>query len=127
MANWKLTDSSTGSPVEFTFEHNPSSAQYPGVEGNLTEEFTTTGLPVLFAGPDTLPRMRFDGFTRTDTFYKNLKTWAQKRYVLTLEDDIGNSWVVIILSFTPARIRRPTVQWRFDFTIEMVVLDETLV
>lgn len=121
---WTLTDNSSGSPVVLTFDINPSSAEYPNREATLTVEAGTspTATPIIFQGRDQLPIFSFTGRVRGETSYDTMDTWKNKWYPLTLEDDLGNTWTVLIRSWTFTRLRRHIEPWSFEMQAEFLVL-----
>lgn len=123
MAQWTLTDNSTGTPVVLTFEWNPSAFRLPGRTANLTTETTTApnGQVLLFQGKDQPKTANFEGAVGTQTFFSDLNTWKDKWYPLELSDDEGTTWTIIIKTWTWTRIKRRN-PWRYDYTAEVIVL-----
>ena len=121
---WTLTDNSTGSPVVLSFTINPHSASYPEGQAAISTEYTTAsnGQPVLFTGHDPLSAFSFDMNVISQAWYESLVTWSQKRNPLTLADDLGNSWTVLIRKIAFNRLNRVSHPWRFDVTGEFLVL-----
>lgn len=123
MAQWKLTDYSSGSPVTLTFEWNPNKFDPPGRSANITADLTTApnGQTILFQGRDKLRKSTFEGAVGTEAFYNLLNTWKDKHYPLELTDDQGNVWTVLIEEWKWVRVKRRN-PWRFDYTAQVIVL-----
>lgn len=121
---WTLTDNSTGTPVVLEFEVNPRTAKYPNRQAKMSTESGTspTATTILFQGRDAVPKFSFSGRVRGQTFYQNLDLWKDKWYPLVLTDDLGNTWDVIIESFTFSRLNRHTEPWAFDVDASFWVL-----
>lgn len=121
---WTLTDYSYASPVTYAFEVNPKEAEYPGRKANITSEagVSPTSATVIFQGKDAVQRMNIDVSIRSQTAYDAFETWANNWYPLVLTDDIGNSFTVLIESFTRKRVRNISTPWRFDATFSFIIL-----
>ena len=123
MAQWTLTDNSTGSPVVLTFDWNPSEFDRPGRTSNLIAELVTApnGGAIIFQGRDKLRELTFRGAVGTQTFYDSLDLWKDKHYPLTLTDDEGTQWTILFQSWTWKRVKRRN-PWRFDYIAKALVL-----
>lgn len=121
---WKLHDDSTGSRVTLQFAVNPKEAEYPGRSANITEESGTSPSSnlILFQGRDSAQRMSTSGSIRTEAFYTDLVAWGNKWYPLVLEDDLGNTFNVIVQSMKLTRLRKVNAPWRFDVDFEFMVV-----
>lgn len=123
MAQWSLTDNSTGSPVVLSFEWNPIKVDTPGRSSSMTTEQATApgGAVIFFQGRDNPQMIRFEGGVGSETFYDDLNIWKDKFYPLVLTDDQGSSWNVIFKSWSWDRVKRRN-PWRYNYTAEMYVL-----
>lgn len=124
MAQWTLTDNSTGSPVVLTFDWNPNEFEPPGRNTTISNDLTTApnGQSIIFQGRDQLRRATFSGKVGTETFFNDLDTWKDKHYPLTLTDDQGQSWTILFQSWRWTRVRTANNQWRYNYTAEVIVL-----
>jgi hypothetical protein len=122
MAQWTLTDLSTGTPVIYTFPINPNQFDPPDYRPNISEEQATapTSPAVLFQGRPNLGKGSFSGLVASQAFYDNLSVWATKWYPMILTDDQGQTWNILISGFSKTRIRRAINQWRYDYTVEFI-------
>ena len=123
MAQWTLTDNSTGTPVVLTFDINPYKFDPPGRSASLTTETTTApnGQRIMFQGYDRAATSSFTGHVISQSFYTSLNTWKDKGYPMTLTDDQGNTWTVIITGWKWTRLKR-TNMWAYEYTAEVTVL-----
>lgn len=121
---WTLTDSSTGSPVVYSFEINPNDFTPPGRTANFKEEQVTApnGNTILFQGRDSVKTGTMSGAVLTQQQYSDIQTWGNKWVPLTLTDDLGNSWDIVIRSLKWKRLKRANNPYRHDYTIEFTVL-----
>lgn len=123
MAQWTLTDNSTGTPVVLTFFWNPNKFDPPGRSTNITSDLTTApnGQVIVFQGRDKLRTTTFEGAVGNQAFYEELNEWKDKHYPLTLTDDQGNAWTVLFQEWKWTRVKRRNA-WRFDYTAQVIVL-----
>lgn len=123
MAQWTLTDNSTGTPVVLTFDINPTKFEHPGRQSNLSFEQTTSpaGGYIAFQGKDRPQSLSFSGAVITESFYDDLNTWKDKWYPMTLTDDEGNTWDIIIQEWKWTRVKRRN-PWRFDYSCKATVI-----
>jgi hypothetical protein len=123
MAQWTLTDNSSGSPVVLTFDINPVGFDPPGRTATIQTRSTSApnGQPIMFQGHDEIPRASFKGAVITETFYNSLVTWSAKRYPLVLADDEGSTWTILITEWKWSRVKRRN-PWRYDYTAVVLVL-----
>lgn len=121
---WTLTDSSTGSPVVYTFPINPNAFDLPNRQATITEETSSApnGSPIIFQGRDAVPKGSFSGVVRGAAMKSDIALWAGKWYPLVLTDDIGNVYTVIITSLRWNRLRRAIEPHRYDYSIEFMVV-----
>jgi hypothetical protein len=124
MAQWTITDSSTGAPVVYTFPINPSAFTHPPREATVTTAHTVSpsGGTVVFQGQDKAVSLSFDGLTNTEAFYDALVAELDKWYPVVLTDDQGNTWNVIFTKSLFKRVKRATNHWRFDYSVTALVL-----
>jgi hypothetical protein len=121
---WKLTDSSTGTGVDFLFPINPNKFDLPRREGNIVTQSTTapSGSTLIFQGRDNVPRMSFAGVILTQAFYTDAETWFTKRYPMTLTDDQSRTWNILITSFDMERRLSATNQYAFNYTVQGLLI-----
>ena len=122
MAQWTLTDNSTGAPSVLTFPLNPNAFEPPGYEPNIQEEQATSpgSSVVVFAGRMKTARGSFSGIIHTEAWYVQADTWFTKWYPMTLTDDEGSTWNILITGYTKKRLKRAINRWRYDYTVDFM-------
>lgn len=124
MAQWKITDSSTGSPVDWIFPVNPLVFSPPPREPSIsdTQAVSPTGGAILFQGRDKVVKLSFEGLVNSETFYNELVAELAKWYPVVLTDDQGSSWSIVFGKSTFKRVKRVQNQWRYDYTVNAIVV-----
>ena len=122
MAQWTLTDNSTGSPVVFTFPVNPNEFTPPGRNATIGTTLGTApnSIAILMQGRDAIRGGSFSGAVLTETFFNDLQTEADKAYPLVLADDQGTIFDILITGIKWERIRRFNFPFRHDYTIDFL-------
>lgn len=125
MAQWSLTDYSTGAAVEWSFPVNPNKFQHPQRLANVRQITSSSpqGGTIVFQGRDNPRKLSFSGLVNSETFYNELSAELYKYYPLELTDDQGSSWTILVENVTFERIRRALNQWRYDYSVTAIVLD----
>lgn len=125
MAKWKITDSSTGTPVDWVFPVNPNEFKPPGRKATVKAEsaIAPTGNVILFQGRDEVTKLSFSGLVNSETFHDELKEQLDKWHTLTLTDDQGSTWDIIIMTYSMKRVRRALNQWRYDYEVTATVVN----
>jgi hypothetical protein len=116
---WKLTDLSTGTPVDFLFPINPNQFDPPARKAGVTWMRTTApnGQALIWQGLDAPGEGSFAGAVNTSGFYTDLNTWARKWYPLVLTDDLANTWNILITEISWKRLNRHIWPHRYDYTV----------
>ncbi len=124
MAQWTITDNSTGSSVVWTFPLNPKEFDHPGRDANLTDMATTgsVGSTIIFQGRDKVPTLSFGGTITSSTFYTELREQLDKWYDLVLIDDQGAEWNVLFTTYTMQRIKSAVNHHRYTYNVTAKVL-----
>lgn len=122
MAQWTLTDNSTGSPVVFTFPVNPNEFSPPGRSATIGTTLGTApnAIAILMQGRDQIRSGSFSGAVLTQAFFNNLQTEVDKIYPLELADDQGTTFDILITGIKWERIRRHNHPFRHDYTIDFL-------
>ncbi len=122
MAQWTLTDNSTGSPVVLTFPINPNQFDPPGYSPNIQEEQATApGSPVVvFLGRMKPARGSFSGIIHNSSWLGLADTWFTKWYPMTLADDEGRTWDILIVDYTKKRLKRAINRDRHDYSVDFM-------
>jgi hypothetical protein len=124
MAQWTITDNSTGSPVVWTFPMNPIEFDHPGRKASIQIETTTgsIGGTILFQGRDGVPVLTFGGTINSATFYSELRAELDKWNDLILTDDQGATWNIIVDSYSMQRKKSSLNQHRYSYNVTCKVL-----
>lgn len=124
MAQWTITDFSTGAPVEWAFPINPNTFEHPGRSATFVEEATvgSVGGTIIFQGRDSVPILSFTGVVTSQQFYEDLRAQLDKWYDLLLTDDQGNSWTVIVQTYSFTRKKSAINHHRYDYNVTCKVL-----
>jgi len=125
MAQWKLTDYSTGAAVDYVFPINPNEFSHPDYKPTVKNEQTvsTSGSTVMFMGRPELSSIQFSGSIRTEQQYTDMNTWFRKWNPLVLTDDQGSTWSIIVTGYQPKRRRKANNQWLFDYSVDANVVE----
>lgn len=120
---WTLTDNSSGTPEVYEFPINPNEFKPPGRRANITQESSTApnGALVVFQGRDGARTGRMSGAVMSEQHYTDLLAWFDKWYPLVLQDDLGQTFNILITSVDWDRLRRAQHPWRFDYSVEFLV------
>lgn len=124
MAQWSLTDYSSGTASEYVFPVNPNQFKAPGREATFKNETATspTGGTILFQGRDGTRKLSFGGAVNSEAFFNSLSTQLDKYNALVLEDDQGSTWNIVVQSYTMVRVRRALNQWRYDYEVSAIIV-----
>ncbi len=122
MAQWTLTDNSTGSPVVMTFILNPNAFDPPGYSPNIQQEQATApGSPVVvFLGRMKAAPGTFSGIIHNVAWLGLADEWFTKWYPMTLADDEGRTWDILITNYTKKRLKRAINRDRHDYTVDFM-------
>ena len=103
---WTLTDSSTGSPVIFSFPINPKEFDPPARKAGITWMAPTApnGQPLIWQGLDEPGEGSMAGAVLTSAFKDDLDEWARKWYPMVLTDDLGNAYSILITQISWSRL-----------------------
>ena len=119
---WKLTDNSTGTPVEYQFPINPNSFVPPGRTASITVQTVTapSGGAIIMQGRDAVSSGSMGGVVRTAAQRDDLVSWTEKWYPLVLTDDNDESWTILITGITWDRLKSTTTTHRLEYNIEFL-------
>ncbi len=122
MAQWKLTDNSTGSPVVLDFPLNPNQFDPPGYTPNILQEQATapTSGVVVFLGRMKAAPGSFSGIIHNSSWLAVADDWFTKWYPMELADDEGRTWNILITGYTKKRLKRAINRDRHDYTVDFM-------
>ncbi len=122
MAQWTLTDNSTGSPEVLNFPLNPNQFDPPGYKPNIQQEQATApGSPVVvFLGRMRAAPGSFSGIIHTAAWLAVADIWFTKWYPMALADDEGRTWNILITNYDKKRLKRAINRDRHDYTVDFM-------
>lgn len=109
----------------YTFAVNPSEGGSPSYQKTFSTSTTSApdGNVVLFEGRDAPQRFQFSGVLFTQAEFNAFVTWWEKRYQITVTDDLGRTFSIVIESFSPTRKRARSHPWKHDYQVTAVVVN----
>lgn len=119
---WTLVDNSGVTTDTLVFEVNPNEFEPPNRRMNVSTMNTTAGARVIFGGGEGHPSGSMSGLVNSAQFYADLQTWFNKWWPLTLTDDLGNSWDILIQDVSWTRVRRAIYPHRYDYSVRFLSL-----
>lgn len=125
VVKWQFHDASLGET--YTFDINPNDDGWPGYKKNFTYAKTTApnGNVVMFEGRDDPRKGTFKGVLLYESQLNALVSWYQKRNQITVTDDLGRSFTIIIESFEATRRWTVSHPWKHDYSMGFIVVDWT--
>ena len=120
---WTLTDPVTLDTYDLTI--NPNQGGTPSYRKTISFQNTAApdGKVLMFEGRDEPQQMSVSGVILDEALLNALVTWYEKRYAVTVEDDLGRTFNIYITSFDPKRERSVSHPWRHSYTLEYTILD----
>lgn len=111
--------------VSYTFAINPSDGGAPGYQKTINYQNTAApdGKVISFEGRDQPRVMEFSGVLFTEAEYDAFFEWWNKRYQVSVTDDLGRTFSILINSFVPTRRRARSHPWKHDYTIQATIVD----
>ncbi len=119
---WTINDPVTA--VTETFEINPSAGGTPQRRKTFTEESTLApgGAALLFEGRRPLLTATVSGTILSATQLAQFESWFEKANPLTLTDDLGRVFSIVISAFSPERVYSSSNVYRHSFTLNYFIL-----
>lgn len=120
---WVLTDPFSSDSVEL--EINPTEADSLPLNKTITYQTTSSpdGRTLVFQGRDQAIQMTFTGNVLTEDQYNLFVTWFHKQNQITITDDLGRSYNVIITTWVPHRAKTSLqFPWRHSYTMTVTVI-----
>lgn len=114
-----------GTSETYVFAINPSSGGSPGYKKNFT--FANTAAPdgktLVFEGRDEVQNLEFDGVIFEQVELDAFVLWWQKRNQITITDDLGRIFSIIIQEFTPKRERAVHHPWKHSYSCKAIIVN----
>jgi len=100
VVRWTLTEK--GTATTWTMPLNPNEmTALPVVKNLLTVSTPQQPFPATFMGQPNAQEISWGGVILTQSHYDNLVLWSRKPGVIVVEDHLGRSFEVLIISFEP--------------------------
>jgi hypothetical protein len=104
---------------------NPDAGGTPEYKKTLTYVNTSApdGKTLIFEGQDETQRLSWSGTLYTEEHFNAYVEWWQKRRQIQVTDDLGRSFWIYLVSFTPRRVRVSTRPWKHEYEVEAIIVD----
>lgn len=123
VVRWIFTDPVTLDT--YTVPINPNDDGTPS--SNKTINYSNTSGPngnvLMFEGRDQVKEIQISGVILEQAHLDALQSWHDKRYQVTVTDDLGRTFSIYITSFVPKRIRVASNVWKHEYTMTYTILD----
>lgn len=123
VVKWEFFDPVTLEIVPF--EINPAAGGSPSYQKNVQYKDTSApdGKVIVFEGRDRPRELEFTGTILTESQYNMFVEWWDKRYQISVTDDLGREFVIMIDSFAPTRERAVHYPWKHSYTVRATIVD----
>lgn len=123
VVRWTFEDPNT--LESWTVPINPNEGGSPGLQRNIQYQSTCApdGKVVTFEGRDLPQTLEFSGVILTQEHLDLFVTWFEKRYQLSLTDDLGRQYMIVFDTFTPKRERAHSYPWKHSYTASATIVD----
>lgn len=111
MSKWTLSDGTD----TYTFEVNPIDVTSPPRRKEV--DALVTSESVVFERPEAPIRDSFSGTLIDQNQHEKFEEWFDKRGEVTLTDDLGRVFTIILISYEPERRRSISHPWLHDYTL----------
>jgi len=122
---WTFTDPVTTDTYDW--EINPNQGGTPSYRKSIS--FRSTAAPdgkiLMFEGRDEPQQMSVSGTILSQSLLDAFVVWFQKRYAVTVLDDLGRTFKIYITAFEPKRERSNSHAYKHTYTLEYTILDWT--
>lgn len=123
MARWRFED-----PIlltSYVFDVNPNEAARASYRKGMDYQNTAApgGKVLMFEGRDEAQQLEFKGTILEQDQYEAMVEWFDKRYQLTVVDDIGRVSTIYITGFEATRQRALHHPWKHTYTVRYTLID----
>lgn len=110
---------------EYEFDINPNAGGTPAYEKSFEYERTSApdGKVIVFEGRDAPQKLEFSGVILEQAHYDAFVEWWQKRYQISVTDDLGRTFSIILEKFNPTRVRAYHYPWKHNYTVTATIVD----
>ncbi len=123
VVRWKFDDDVLS--TTYTVPINPNSGGTPNFQKSLNVSNTAgpNGNVLVFEGRDAPRQMQVSGVILDQTHLDNLQLWAEKRYQVTLTDDLSRVFSIYITGFEAKRTRAQSHPYKHEYTLSYIIVD----
>lgn len=123
VVKWQFYDPSLAET--YVFAINPNEDGTPGYKKNFSYRATSApnGNVVMFEGRADPRRGQFSGVLLDEAQLNALTLWYEKRSQITVTDDLGRTFSIVVESFEPKRRWSVSHPWRHDYSMSYVIVD----
>lgn len=116
VVRWKFKDLSTLG--EYTLAINPNQGGSPGIEKNVgsVHPLAPNRRAIMYEGSGFPSDLTFSGVILTKDHFEALESWAMKRTLIQITDDLGRVFQGVFKSFSPSRDRRAYNYWYHTYS-----------
>jgi len=109
----------------YVFPINPQSGGSPAYAKTFTFKNTAApdGKTLIFQGRQEVQTLEFDGVLFQQVEVEAFVRWWQKKNQITVTDDLGRNFSVVIQEFTPKRVRSAQHAWKHTYACKAVIVD----
>jgi len=122
VVRWTFTDPVTTNT--YTVPINPNEGGTP--PSKKTIKYSATAGPggnvLMFEGRDSVQEMQISGTILDQAHLDALQSWYDKRYQVSVTDDLGRTFSIYITSFDAKRVRVASNAWKHEYTMTYTIL-----
>lgn len=113
--------------ASYTFEINPNDGGSPAYRKKFQYENTSApdGKVIVFEGRDEPKKIEFSGILLTEAELNAFIEWWDKRYQISVTDDLGREFSIVIETFEPRRERARSHPWKHSYSVTATIVDWT--
>ncbi len=125
VVRWIFTDPVTTDT--YTVPVNPNKGGTPTRNKNITYLNTAGpgGNVLAFEGRDDTQQIQVSGVILEQAHLDAFNTWFDKRYQITVTDDLSRVFSIYITNFDATRINSRSHPWKHEYTLSYVIIDWT--
>lgn len=114
-----------GTSETYVFPINPKEGGTSGYKKTFTFQNTAApdGKTLVFQGRPEAGSLEFSGVLFEQTELEAFVLWWRKQNQITLTDDLGRNFSIVIQEFIPKRIRAMQHPWKHSYTCKATIVN----
>lgn len=114
-----------GTSETYVFAVNPSEGGTQGYKKTFTYQNTSApdGKTLIFQGRPAVGTLEFKGTIFQQVELDTFVAWWQKQNQITLTDDLGRIFYIVIEEFIPTRVRAVHYPWKHSYTCKATIVN----